>query len=145
MPSSKLSWWTAPVASNDVTCITEDLQGRIYLGTNHGVDRISPGVSLRIRHYTTADGLAPGGVLAAFRDRKGVLWFGSREGLSRLVPEPDEGASPPPVFISGLRVRGAARPVSVLGEVELSGLELPPDWGSRPGQKQVSALSGSFR
>jgi ligand-binding sensor domain-containing protein/signal transduction histidine kinase len=117
----------AGLASNDVTCITEDLQGRIYLGTNHGVDRISPGVSLRIRHYTTADGLAPGGVLAAFRDRKGVLWFGAREGLSRLVPEPDEDASPPPVFITGLRVRGAAHPVSALGEIDLSGLELPPD------------------
>jgi ligand-binding sensor domain-containing protein/signal transduction histidine kinase len=115
------------LASNGVKCITEDLQGRIYLGTAHGVDRITPGVSLGIRHYTTADGLAPGGVLAAFRDRNGALWFGSREGLSRLEPQPDQPVSPPPVFISGVRVRGAARPVSALGEIELTGLELPAD------------------
>jgi signal transduction histidine kinase len=82
---------------------------------------------LRIRHYTTADGLATGGLLAAFRDRNGVLWFGSREGLSRLEPQPEQPASPPPVFISGVRVRGAARPVSALGEIELRGLDLPSD------------------
>ena len=129
------------LASNDAQCITEDLQGRIYVGTSHGVDRISPGPALRIRHYTTADGLAPGGLLVAFRDRNGVLWFGSREGLSRLEPEPDEPPSPPPVFLSGLRVRGAARPVSALGEVALSGLKL----GSDQNQIELEFVALGFR
>jgi ligand-binding sensor domain-containing protein len=130
-PESQPVTYTTAVglATNDVKCIVEDLDGRIYLATGHGVDRISlsPGTPPRICHYTTADGLARGELLAAFCDRKGALWFGTREGLSRLDPEPEQPASPPPVFITGLRVRGAPRPVSALGESDLRGIELAPD------------------
>ena len=115
------------LSSNRVSCITEDLLGRIYLGTGHGVDCIYPGARPRIRHYTNADGLARGGVLAAFCDRHGVLWFGTREGLSRLEPEPERPQSPPPVLISGFRVRGAPFPISALGETSLTGIELSSD------------------
>ena len=115
------------LSSNLVGSITEDLLGRIYLGTGHGVDCIYPGDLSHIRHYTNADGLARGGVLAAFCDRHGVLWFGTREGLSRLEPEPERPQSPPPVLISGLRVRGAPFPISNLGETSLAGIDLPAD------------------
>jgi signal transduction histidine kinase/ligand-binding sensor domain-containing protein len=115
------------LSSNLVACLAEDLLGRIYLGTGHGVDCIYPGALLRIRHYTTADGLARGGVLSAFCDRHGILWFGMREGLSRLEPEPERPQSPPPVLITGLRVRGAPFPISALGETSLTGIELPSD------------------
>jgi len=116
------------LATNDVKCVVEDLQGRIYLATGHGVDRLSiSSGGLRVRHYTTADGLAPGELRAAFCDRKGTLWFGTREGISRLDPAPEPDISPPAVFVSGLRVRGAPQPVSALGENDLRGLELAPD------------------
>ena len=115
------------LSSNGVASITEDPLGRIYLGTGHGVDCVYPGAPPRIRHYTSADGLSRGEVLAAFCDRHGVLWFGTREGLSRLEPEPERPQSPPPVLISGLRVRGAPFPISSLGEVSLSGIELSAD------------------
>jgi ligand-binding sensor domain-containing protein/signal transduction histidine kinase len=115
------------LSSNRVASITEDLQGRIYLGTGQGVDCIYPGAERRIRHYTNADGLARGGVSTAFCDRHGVLWFGTREGLSRLVPETDRPQSPPPMLISGLRIRGAPFPISSLGETSLTGIQLPSD------------------
>jgi len=115
------------LSSNMVGCITEDLLGRIYLGTGHGVDCIYPGGLPHIRHYTTADGLARGGVLTAFCDRHGALWFGTREGLSRLEPEPERPQPAPPVLISGLRVRGAPYPISALGETSLTGIQLPSD------------------
>ena len=115
------------LSSNLVECIAEDPLGRVYLGTGHGVDCIYPGARLRIRHYTNADGLARGAVLAAFCDRHGVLWFGTREGLSRLEPEPEQRQSAPPVLISGLRVRGAPFPISALGETSLTGIELSAD------------------
>lgn len=129
------------LATNDVKCFVEDLQGRIYLATGHGVDRISrsPGAPLRIRHYTTADGLARGELRAAFRDHSGALWFGTREGLSRLDPEPDPPASAPPVFITGLRVRGSPRLVSALGESALLGIQLAAD------QNQIELAFGSLR
>ncbi len=127
------------LASNDVHCIAEDLQGRIYVGTNSGIDRLSLGPPLRIRHYTTTDGLAPGAPVAGFRDRHGSLWFGTRQGLSRLEPEPETRGAAPPVFITGLRVRGAARNVAPLGSLELNGIELGPD------QDQIELEFASLR
>jgi ligand-binding sensor domain-containing protein/signal transduction histidine kinase len=116
------------LSSNRVSCISEDLQGRIYLGSDLGVDRLAPAdPAPRIRHYTVADGLAPGDVLAALRDRHGTLWFGTREGLSRLDPAIEAPAPPPPVFISEMRVRGAPLPISFLGETSLAGIELSSD------------------
>jgi ligand-binding sensor domain-containing protein len=39
---------------------------------------------LAVRHYDVADGLAHGVVKAIHQDRKGYLWFGTYEGLSRF-------------------------------------------------------------
>jgi ligand-binding sensor domain-containing protein len=39
---------------------------------------------LSMRRYDVADGLAHGHVGAIYQDRKGYLWFGSWEGLSRF-------------------------------------------------------------
>jgi ligand-binding sensor domain-containing protein len=72
------------LSSNTVELITEDLGGDIYAGTGRGLDRLDPATG-RVRHYTTADGLASGSFLAALRDRTGALWFGTHNGLSRFV------------------------------------------------------------
>ena len=52
--------------------ITEDPSGRIYVGTGRGWIASRPDTS-RVKHFTTADGLAGGDILAAFCDRDGVL------------------------------------------------------------------------
>src|SRR5262249_1758371 len=39
---------------------------------------------LPIKTYTIADGLAHGSVVSIYQDRKGFLWFGTYEGLSRF-------------------------------------------------------------
>ncbi len=67
------------LSSNFVSAITEDSYGRIYAGTGQGVDRLDPTTG-RIKHYTTADGLAPGKVHAGYRARNGQLWFGTAQG-----------------------------------------------------------------
>lgn len=103
------------LSSNNVRCITEDRQGRIYFGTVRGVDRLDLTTG-RVRQYTMADGLANSFVTAAFRDREGSLWFGTAHGVSRLVPRPDSPQEPPPILISGLRIAGVPQPVSELGE-----------------------------
>jgi signal transduction histidine kinase len=70
-------------------------------------------------------------VSSAFRDRKGVLWFGTMSGLSRLDPSRDPvsagDSAMPSTSISVLRVRGITQPVSELGETESGPFTLSPD------------------
>src|SRR5262249_45073976 len=88
------------LSSDAANCITEDLWGHIYVGTGRGLDQLDPATG-HIKHYTAADGLIRGEVRVAFRDRQGTLWFGGGEdsGLSRLIPQPDRPASPPPILV----------------------------------------------
>jgi signal transduction histidine kinase len=115
------------LSSNEAQCVTEDLWGRIYVGTGRGVDCFSPRMPLYIRHYTKADGIAVGNGMRAFRDHKGALWFGTPLGLSRLEPQPERPRTPPPILISALRVQGVPRRISPLGETAISGLKLGPN------------------
>ena len=114
---------TAGLSSDNIRSLTEDRWGRIYVGTGHGVDRLTPD-SGNVRHYTVADGLVKGKIEAAFRDRNNALWFGSWFGLSRFVPEQVDSDPPPSVFLTGLRVNGNPRDVSQLGETNPRKLEL---------------------
>src|SRR5262249_30246071 len=59
------------LSANSTEVITEDLYGRIYVSTGRGLDQLNPETG-RIKHFTTADGLVPGNILAAFRDRTGA-------------------------------------------------------------------------
>jgi ligand-binding sensor domain-containing protein/signal transduction histidine kinase len=112
------------LASNQATCVTEDLQGRIYIGTPKGVDRVDP-VSGQINHYTTNDGLANNFVNVAYRDRQGALWFGTLQGLSRLMPGTRlDPMHPPSIFINGLRIAGEPYSLSHLGQKQITGPEL---------------------
>jgi PAS domain S-box-containing protein len=111
------------LASNHILYVTGDLAGRIYVGSSRGIDRLDL-VTGRVKHYSTADGLTGGEFTAAFRDKNGALWFGTTTGLSRLIPEPEQATSPPPILIGGLNVAGRPQPLSALGETAVSGLEL---------------------
>lgn len=112
------------LASNQATCLIEDQQGRIYIGTAQGVDRLDP-ASGNIKHYTVADGLANNFVNVAYRDRRGALWFGTLQGLSQLLPETERTLPvPPSIFINGLRIAGEDYSVSPLGQMGLVGPEL---------------------
>src|SRR5712692_8755198 len=123
---SFLSYTTAQgLSSNNTEVITEDVEGHIYIGGGHGLDRLDPATG-RVKHFTTADGLAPGLFRAAFRDHNGVLWFGMTRGLSRFAPAPDVPAAPPSVSITGLRVGGSWRLVSALGENEMALADFSP-------------------
>jgi signal transduction histidine kinase/ligand-binding sensor domain-containing protein len=115
-----ISYTTAQgLSSNGTEVITEDVNGQIYVGGGHGLDRLDPATG-RVKHFTTADGLAPGSFRAAFRDHNGALWFGMTLGLSRYAPAPDEPPAPPPILITGLRVAGSLKLVSAFGEKEMA-------------------------
>jgi signal transduction histidine kinase len=128
------------LSSNQIQAITEDQWGRIYALTDKGVDRLDPKTG-GVKRYTSTAGLAGSshwGV--AFRDRHGALWFGTLQGLSRLVPKPEEPASPPPVRIAAIRVRGEPYPISELGESRLASLVLGPN----ENQIQIEFASFNF-
>ena len=111
--------------SNYTSHVLEDLNGNIYVGTIHGIDRLDPDSGC-IKPYTSAD-LPWTRPTAACGDRHGALWFGSVRGLYRFTPQPIQPRPPPQILIGELRVRGVPQPVSELGETEMSGLELGPN------------------
>lgn len=119
------------LSSNGVYCVTEDKFGRIYVGTGRGLDRVYPETG-QIENFTTADGLPNSDVEVAYRDRQNALWFATTDGLARFQPEPARTRKPPTVLITGLRVGGESQAVSILGETEISELDLNSD------QTQVS-------
>ncbi|MGE5834777.1 MAG: two-component regulator propeller domain-containing protein, partial [Acidobacteriota bacterium] len=127
------------LSSNNTEVITEDDLGHIYVGGGRGLDRLDPSTG-RVKHFTVADGLAPGLFLAALRDRHGVLWFGMSSGLARLAPVAETPPAPPPVLISGVRVSGVPQSVSALGEQETA----LPDLAPVRNQLQIDFLALGF-
>ncbi|HEY9232081.1 MAG TPA: PAS domain S-box protein, partial [Blastocatellia bacterium] len=111
------------LATNQGTCVTEDQWGMIYIGTGRGIDQLDPATGY-IKHYTTADGLAGSMVDVSLRRRDGSLWFGTLQGLSRFIPQPERPSPPPPIVISGLRIAGVAYPLSDLGAASVAVPEL---------------------
>jgi ligand-binding sensor domain-containing protein/signal transduction histidine kinase len=117
------------LTSDQVTCITEDDWGRIYIGTGGGVDRLDVATG-RIKHYTTADGLPDNFINVSLRDRQGTLWFGTLRGLARLVPREDASKQPPPIMINKLRAGETDHLLPELGASDIDRIELGPNQNS---------------
>jgi ligand-binding sensor domain-containing protein/signal transduction histidine kinase len=126
--SPEVSYYTTAngLAGDLVWAITEDDHGFLYIATNRGIDQLDPEAGF-IKRYTTADGLIGNQARVAFRDRQGALWFADLKGVSRLLPEVERPLSRPPILITALRIKGAPAQVSEFGDLNLAGLELPPD------------------
>src|SRR6185503_18097471 len=114
-----------------------DLDGRIYVATGSGIDRLDPATG-RIRTFTTADGVLPAESRVGFRDRHGALWFGGDHGLIRIEPQ-KEDADSPTVLVHSIRVNGRIRPISDLGDIEPAALSLSPS------ERQLQVDFGGFR
>ncbi len=111
------------LTGNNIRTLTEDRFGRIYLGTASGVDRFSPDTE-RVKHYSVNDGLAADFVVDSHCDKNGNLWFATNDGISRLVPLPEEKTTAPRIFLGGLRIAGIEQQVSDLGNTEIEKGEL---------------------
>jgi len=106
------------LSSENTSSLVEDRSGRVYVGTERGLDRIDPETRM-VERFTSDDGLARGVVETSLRDRDGDLWFGSVEGLSRLEPAAEARTPPPPVLVSTVHVNGVRRPLPELGATSL--------------------------
>ncbi|MGQ9496504.1 MAG: two-component regulator propeller domain-containing protein [Thermoanaerobaculaceae bacterium] len=113
--------------------ILPDRQGRVWLYTSQGLDRIA---NRQVRHFNTHDGLPDleGSANACYQDAEGFLWFGTASGLVRFQGPDDGGAGePPPVLLEGVKVQG--------GPLFETNLKL----ASKPGPITFSLVSLSFR
>ncbi len=105
-------------AQQGVLCLTEDLAGRIYVGTARGIDRFDPATGT-LRHFDSANGLIGNEVISARRDGAGDLWFATSAGVSRLHPVAEGPVRPPRLLITELRAGGEALPIAELGVASL--------------------------
>ena len=125
------------LSSMTVAALAEDLDGRIYVASGSGIDRLDPATG-RIRAFTGADGVLPAESRVGFRDRHGALWFGGDHGLIRVEQQKEHHDSPV-VLVHSIRVNGRIRPISDLGDVEPAALSLSPS------ERQVQVDFGGFR
>ncbi len=95
---------------NDVYGILEDESGLIWMSTENGISAYSP-VTGKFKNYDFSDGLQgnqfnPG---AAFRTRKGVLFFGGSNGFTRFDPKlMKENPIAPKAYITKLEINNQA-------------------------------------
>lgn len=66
--------------SGKVNCAIKDHKGDLWFGTDHGVSIFSGNT---FRTFSTQDGLIGSFIQALYEDPKGVVWIGTRTGLSR--------------------------------------------------------------
>jgi ligand-binding sensor domain-containing protein/two-component sensor histidine kinase len=113
------------LGSDSVWTITEDHAGRIYLGTERGLDQLDVSTG-QVRHYTMADGLAGSQINRCMRDSNGNIWVATSSGLSRLDPlaQRDLGG-PPPTYLTRVQVAGEDLPLPETGTTKISPIEVP--------------------
>jgi signal transduction histidine kinase len=110
--------------SNTVRSITEDDSGRIYLGTEKGLNQFDPSTG-RIRHITTAHGLAGDHITHCLKDRRGNIWVGTTSGLSKLTPHAEREPVPPPIYLSQIQAAGQNLSLPERGAQRLLEMTLP--------------------
>ncbi len=111
----------------EILSLEVDAFDRPYFGSWSGVDRLDPRTRA-VRHIGRRDGLANSVVQTIHRDATGALWFGTFQGVSRLMPEPPgTPARAPSLRVMGLDVAGHRQSLPEFGVQQLEGLVLEAD------------------
>ncbi len=104
-------------------------RGALWLGTNRGVARIDvsapvEGRPLSIAHYGLEQGFTPIAVnFQALRwDDRGRLWIGTPTGLTRFDPRLVSAMTPPPVYITGIRLGAEERLADRSKDIDVRGV-----------------------
>lgn len=112
------------LSSNAVRSIAEDRAGRMYFGTDRGLDRFDLKTN-QWTHFTTQDGLAGNLIYKVLRDHNGFMWIFGEGGISRFDPTREKYASDPPrVYFTRLQVAGEDVSLAQSGSESISAREL---------------------
>lgn len=72
------------LSSNTVNCFFEDKKNRVWIGTENGIDIITPNATYRINKNT---GLISNKIRSITQDANGFYWIATANGLSRFLWE----------------------------------------------------------
>jgi ligand-binding sensor domain-containing protein/signal transduction histidine kinase len=112
------------LASNAVRSITEDDFGRIYLGTDKGLDQLDPATG-RIRHFNAEDGLPGNPIRYCLKDKHGNIWVATTHGLSKFNPRAERAETPPSaIYITRVNIAGENLPLAETGSAQIPTLRL---------------------
>lgn len=101
--------------SDAVWDIVEDNKGRVYLGTGKGLSRFDPN-NESWQHFTRKDGLAGDAIPALHKDKYGQIWIAASDGITIFNPQAErKSTTPPPIYISRIRILNKDLPLSELG------------------------------
>jgi ligand-binding sensor domain-containing protein/signal transduction histidine kinase len=115
------------LSSNRVSALTEDRFGRIYVGTDQGIDVLDDEIG-RVHHFGIAEGLPHAYINTAYADDNGDVWLGTLDGVAHFTPpQVFRQRSGIRVLLDRVRVSDVARMVSVTGESRIDGLVLSPN------------------
>ena len=99
------------LSSNQITAITQDADGYIWIGTEYGLNKYD-GYSftnyLYDKNNTTS--IQSNNVVTLFVDRQGFLWVGTGMGLSRYIAEEDAFQRIPLPGVAAARVSDIIQP-----------------------------------
>jgi len=70
------------LVNNSVRGIYEDAEHNLWVGTNGGLERFSPG---RFVTFGVPEGISDPYTRCVFEDRDGAIWIGTAEGLNRIA------------------------------------------------------------
>ncbi|MCK5465011.1 MAG: hypothetical protein KAI95_18420, partial [Bacteroidales bacterium] len=73
------------ISNNRIRCIFEDLQGTLWVGTDHGLNKMGKETG-RFTAYTTKDGLPNNVIYSILPDQQGNFWLSTNRGLSKFNP-----------------------------------------------------------
>lgn len=128
------------LASGAVWAISEDDDGRIYLGTGRGVDRLDTATG-KIKHFSNDDGIIGSVINSLFKDFQGNIWVASDLGISRINPRIAENpAMPPPVYINRILIAGVDLPLAETGDAA----PLAPDLSAYQNNVTINFIGLSF-
>jgi len=119
--------------NTSVIALTEDLNGRIWAGTTHGVSVVSPDAKV-LRTFTAHEGLSDTEAAegAAWRDSRGHIWLGMADGVTVVDPSRlSRNLVPPEVVLENVKANGETypgfRPTSTTGDDTSLELRIDPD------------------